>query len=92
MPRLLSLCLITAFALVAAACGANPAPSDDVADAGARTKAAGTFRLETVSSGWSDESEWRSTGFVDYANDRSEYRDESTGCRSILIGDVSYYE
>ena len=68
-------------------------PSDEVADAGARLKAAGSFRLETVSSGWSDEaSEFRSTGVVDYANDRSEYRDESTGCREIMIGDVYYSE
>jgi hypothetical protein len=49
VPRLLSLCLITAFALVAAACGANPTPSEDVADAGVRTKATGTVRVEVVS-------------------------------------------
>jgi hypothetical protein len=93
--RLLSLGLIAAFAVVATACGANPAPSDDVADAGARTKAAGTVRLEMVirTSGWSDDtSEYRTTGVVDYANDRSEYREESSGCRSIMIGDVSYDE
>jgi hypothetical protein len=94
--RLLSLGLIAAFVLVAAACGANPTPSDDVADAGARTKAAGTARVETVSriSGLSntETSEFRTTGVVDYATGRSEYRDESSGCRVITIGSVSYSE
>jgi hypothetical protein len=94
--RRLSLCLIPAFVLVAAACGANPAPSDDVADAGEKTKAAGTVRLDTVThfSGLSGAgtSESRTTGVVDYVNDRSEYREESTGCRAITIGDVSYSE
>ena len=29
---------------------------------------------------------------MDYANDRSEYREESSGCRVITIGSVSYSE
>lgn len=95
MPRPLSLCLIPAFVLVAAACGANPAPSDDVADAGEKAKAAGTVRFETVSraSVVDPETEtFESTGVIDYANDRSEHREESSGCRTIVIGDVMYSE
>jgi hypothetical protein len=97
VPRLLSLCLIAVFVLVAAACGANPVPSDDVADAGEDTKAAGTLRLETVSRvsvvGPAAETfEFRSTGVIDYVNDRSEYREESSGCRTIVIGDATYGE
>jgi hypothetical protein len=97
VPRLLSLCLITALALLAAACGANPVPSDDVADAGENTKAVGTLRLETVSRvsvvGPAAETfEFRSTGVIDYVNDRSEYREESSGCRTIMIGDTTYGE
>jgi hypothetical protein len=95
--RLLSLGLIAAFALVATACGANPAPSDDVADAGATTKAAGSVRLETVRSvsvvGPAGQThEFRSTGVIDYVNDRSEYREETSGCRTIVIGDTTYGE
>jgi hypothetical protein len=97
VPRLLSLCLIAVFVLVAAACRANPVPSDDVADAGENTKAAGTLRLETVSRvsvvGPAAETfEFRSTGVIDYVNDRSEYREESSGCRTIVIGDATYGE
>jgi hypothetical protein len=95
--RPLSLCLIPAFVLVVAACGANPAPSDDVADAGEKTKAAGTVRFETVSRTSVDippaeTFEFRSTGVIDYADDRSEYREESSGCRTIVIGEVMYSE
>jgi hypothetical protein len=95
--RPLSLCLIPAFVLVAAACGANPAPSDDVADAGEKTKATGTVRFETVSRASvvgpeAEAFESRSTGVIDYANDRSKYREESTGCRTIVLGAVSYGE
>jgi hypothetical protein len=97
VPRSLSLCVIPAFVLVAAACGANPEPADDVADAGDKTKAAGTVRFETVSRasvvGPATETfESRSTGVIDYANDRSEHREESSGCRTIVIGDITYSE
>jgi hypothetical protein len=97
VPRLLSLGLIVAFALIATACGANPVPSDDVADAGENTKAAGTLRLETVSrvsvfGAAAETFEFRSTGVVDYVNDRSEHREESGGCRTIVIGDTTYGE
>ena len=96
MPRLLSLCLITAFAVVAAACGANPVPADDVANAGANTTAAGTARIETVirfaGPSPTDTYELQSIGVVDYANGSSEYRMEPTGCRIITVGDVLYYE
>jgi hypothetical protein len=97
VPRSLSLCLIPAFVLVAAACGANPEPSDDVADAGEKTEATGTVRFETVSRASvadpdAEAFEDKLTGVIDYANDRSEYRDESSGCRTIVIGDVMYSE
>jgi hypothetical protein len=72
-------------------------PSDDIGDAGEKTKAAGTVRVETVVRasvvGQATEAfELRSTGVIDYATDRSEYREESSGCRTIVIGDVSYGE
>jgi len=97
VPRLLGVSLIAAFALVAAACGANPVPSDDVADAGEKKEVTGTVHFETVSraSVVGPEAETfdsRSTGVIDYANDRSEHREESSGCRTIVIGDVMYGE
>ena len=95
MPRLLSLGLIAAFALVAAACGANPEPSDDVADTGEKTESTGTVRFETVSRASVDDPAAetdRSTGVIDYANDRHESREEPSGCRTIVIGDVMYSE
>jgi len=94
--RLLPLSLIAAFVLVAAACGANPAPSDDVAGSGPRTKAAGTFRSESITrfSGYpmAERYEVRTIGVSDYLNDRFEYRTEPGGCRAIMIGDVTYSE
>jgi hypothetical protein len=94
--RLLPFGLIAAIVLVTAACGANPVPSDDVADAGANTKVAGTARVETlsrISFGSAAETyEFRSTGVVDYANDRSEDREQASGCRTITIGEISYSE
>jgi hypothetical protein len=93
--RLLSPCLIAGFLLVAAACGANPEPSDDVADAGEKTDATGTARFETVSRAFVDDPAAetdRSTGVIDYANDRRESREEPSGCRTIVIGDVMYSE
>ena len=36
--------------------------------------------------------EFRSTGVVDYANDRSEDREQASGCRTITIGEISYSE
>lgn len=98
MRRSLSLWLIPAFVLVVAACGANPEePSDDRADAGEKTDATGTVRVETISRtsfvGQAAETvEFTSTGVIDHLNGRSEHREVSSGCRTIVIGDVTYDE
>jgi hypothetical protein len=97
VPPLLPTGLIAVLALVTAGCGANPEPSDEVADAGEKTEATGTVRLETVSRASvvgpeADTFESRSTGVIDYTNGRSEYREEPSGCRTIVIGDVVYGE
>jgi hypothetical protein len=36
--------------------------------------------------------EFRTSGLLDYARDRSSYVELTSGCRSITIGDVSYNE
>ena len=88
----LALGLIAVLTLTATACGVNAVPSDDAAAAGA-----GTVRVETVTrvsvvGSTAETFEFRTTGIVDYAADRREDREESSGCRTITIGDVSYGE
>jgi hypothetical protein len=94
--------LIVAVALLAAGCGANAVPNDDVAAAADATKAQGSARVESVSrsSFHSRESVFRSTGVVDYANDRHEEVIEYPAAgdspplraRVIGIGHVSWSE
>ena len=82
--RLLSL---GALVLVAAGCGAEANPSQE-------SSSADTARVETVIrvSGPGGEHEVRSSSVVDYARGRHSYVEPTTGCTSIMIGDVSYNE
>jgi hypothetical protein len=94
--RVLAVGLLTAFALVTAACGAARAPSDEVAAAGEVTKDAGSARIETVArvayGSPMKPYEVRWTELVDYRRNRSTTVDHETGCRTIVIGDRSYSE
>lgn len=81
--------------LVAAACGAETVPPDrDAAEQ--RTTSPRTVRVETVmriSFGERNEDEdLRWTEILDYANDRGISVEAETGCRTITIGEVSYWE
>jgi hypothetical protein len=92
--RLFSVGLIAAFSLAATACGVNPDPSDVGATG---LTAADSARVETVtrvSVVGSDAAtfEFRSTSIVDYVRDRRQDQEESSGCRTITIGDVTYGE
>ena len=94
--------LIAAVALGTAGCGANAVPDDDVAAAAEATKAEGSARVETVTrmSVDSEQSVFRSTGVVDYANDRREEETQAPPAgdsspqsfRTITIGSVTWSE
>lgn len=93
MSRRPSLGLIAVFVLAATACGANPAPSEEVSTA--RADATGTARIEIVTQsafGTSSDPEHRTSGVIDYADDRSELADQETRGRTITIGEVTYTE
>jgi hypothetical protein len=79
---------------VAAACGYEAVPPDDVAEAGESTKAIGSARVDTVVSFAFDGTtqELRSREIVDYAGGRSVSTEQQTGCRTIAIGDVTWTE
>ena len=95
MPRHLSLGLVASFVIAATACGANPDPSD-VEAAGVSVRAPGSARVETVTrvsvGSTAKTFEFRSTGIVDYVRNRRLDREESSGCRTITIGDLTYSE
>lgn len=76
-----------ALVLVASGCGAEANPSEE-------SFPTDTARIETVTrvSGPGGEHEVRSSGVVDYARGRHSYVEPTTGCTSIMIGDVSYNE
>ena len=96
MSRPLSLGSIATFAIAATACGANPDPSD--VDAAGVSVRAGSARVETVfrvsvGDSTSETFEFRLTSIVDYVRDRRlDTFEESSGCRTITIGDLMYSE
>lgn len=102
MQRCLAHTLTVAAALVAAGCGANAVPEDDVGAAAGATKAQGSARVETVSrtSFDSEEVVVRSIGVVDYANERREEEIQAPAAgdssprslRVITIGSVTWSE
>jgi uncharacterized membrane protein len=94
--RLFALGSVAVLALLAAACGTAPVPSDEVRAAADAAKEAGSARIETV---WSVSygspprtHEVRWTERVDYRRNRSTAVEHGTGCRTITVGDRAYSE
>lgn len=78
--------------LIATACGAEAVPPEQSASEEGRS--ANIARVETVvrASGSGGEVEYRTSSVVDFARGRSTYVDSGTGCRTIVMGDLTYTE